>query len=816
MNTKFNIETLLPLVQKPARYTDHELNSHRPDPGRDARICFCFPDVYELGASNLGIEILYHTVNLGTTASAERCYCPEKDMETLMRQNSVPLFSIESKTPLAEFDVIGFTMQHELSITNVLNMLDLAGLAVRADERAAAFPLVIAGGPVTANPEPYAEFFDLFVIGEGEEVIGELLQKIAGAKKAGVNNKTEFLVGLSQIEGIYVPSLYDVSYEPGGAVKAVTPKYRSVPSMIKKRVVKLDQAFFPAKQIVPFLQTVHNRLNIELARGCPRQCRFCQAARYYAPWRMRSLEQVKGLVETGLASTGFEEVAFSSLSCTDYRDIAALLEDTNKRFASKRINVSLPSMRCDKFSMAIASNVNQNKRSGLTFAPEAGSERLRAYIGKPISDSQILETLTLAYNLGWRSIKLYFMLGLPTETDEDIRAIASLVNSAKRIAGDLNFNITLSPFVPKAQTVFQWVSMEKYDIIKTRMFWLKKELRAQVKAHYIEASVLEGIFSRGDRRLARGILNAWKKGCGFDQWKEHLNFDLWEAAFREEKLDPKFYHERERAPEEVLPWDHIGFFSEKAQLKKELQTERQVIQAGSPDLPEIRRPQARLPKSMPLSVQRLRFRFARQGAARFISHLDQIEVFRRTVRRSGLPVNFTSGFSPQPKMAFGPAISVGYESQSEFVDVELIERLDLDKASEMAQKALPQGFRLLSVKKVPLFCPALDSSISVADYLIDFILSPETIRDFLSRDKVIVIKKKQNKTLELDARPLIKELRQDPNGLYMRLVFGPKKTIKPEAVLEAAAGISETEAKSLRVTRLALFVEKSDGTIVEP
>ena len=815
-----DINKILPLVQRPTRYINHELNSVRKEKA-EVSLALCFPDMYELGASNLGLEILYHIVNARQDAVAERCYAPATDMEAMLRKENYPLFSLETKKPLKEFDVIGFGLQYELCATNVLNMLNLGGLKLLSSERTEAFPLVIGGGPLTANPEPLADFFDAFVLGDGEDAINEIVDAVKKLKQKAAG-KTQLLEELSKIEGVYVPSLYAVNYKSDGTIESVKPR-GSAPEKIVKRTVKLQDSFFPAAQMVPYLQTVHNRLNIEIARGCPRRCRFCQASRYYYPWRIRPREKIMSLLEQGLAATGYEEVALSSLTCTEYKGLDGLLDEINYKYGAGRLNVSIPSLRCDQFSLKVASNLGHNKRSSLTFAPEAGSQRLREVIGKELTEADISGTLTMAYKMGWRLIKLYFMLGLQTENDSDVSAIVELVRSVKRQAQGLNFNITLSPFVPKAQTPFQWSAMATKEVLKERITRLEKQLPASVKSHNIDSSILEAVFARGDRKLSKAIVRAWEKGCKFDQWKEHMKFGVWNEAFAETGIDTAFYLGRERGRGEVLPWDHLVFASDKNALIEEHDRGMAACEAAEKvSAPEPAAAPVSAQRPVPVAapqgktVSRVRLRFSRKGETRFLSHLEQIEVFRRAIRRAGLPLVFTSGFHPQPKAAFGPAISVGYESQSEYMELDLFRRVELPEITQMLNNVLPPDFELIEVKRVPLFFPSFDSLVNVAEYRIQYSVTQEQIDALLAKSEIIIEKHKDGKVTRIDARPLIKELKIENGGLLFRIAFGPKKNVKPEKILQVLCGLDETGAKLVPITRTGLLVEKKDGTISVP
>ncbi len=813
-------EEFLPLVQRPSRYMDHEFNAVPAKPDAAVKVALCFPDMYEIGASNLGLEILYHTVNRVPDFSAERCYCPAADLEALMRARGIPLHSLESSTPLKQFDIVGFTLQFELCATNIVNMLDLSGIPLLAKDRGVDQPLIIGGGPVTANPEPLADLFDAFVLGDGECAIMEIIAQVRRPESGDRRERRELLKQLAKIPGVYVPSLYDVSYNADGTIAAFAPNAPEAETVIKKRVEKLDDLFFPAKQIVPFAETVHNRLNIEIARGCPGQCRFCQAQKYYFPWRMRTLEHVQKLVSEGLEATGYAEVSFSSLSCTQYKYLEPLLSSVKEKFGRKKISVSLPSLRCDQFSLKVASTLTEGKRNNLTFAPEAGTDRLRNIIGKDLTGTEIRATLVLAYQSGWRQIKLYFMVGLPFETDPDITGIRDLVVSLRK-AAPLNFGVTLSPFVPKAQTAFQWAPMAKPDYLLEVLQKLGKSMPASIKSYHVEASVLEGVFARGDRRLGTAIIKAWELGCRFDQWKEHLRNDLWQQAFAATGIDTAFYLYRERGENEILPWQHLQFGQEKALLWADLQAAKALAEAPQESVAKpvvVSIPALPVPgiSPSPKPIQKLRMRFARQGLVRFISHLEQIELFRRAVRRCDLPIAFTSGFHAQPKMAFGPAISVGYESESEYAEVDLVSHVDPAQVQARMSAALPNGFTILSVRKVPVFFPSVDALANVAEYRIGLELDKQAIEKFLAAPEIIIIKEKKGKTERIDVKPLIITLESGAGQTKLVLRFGPKKNVKPERIIALIANLSDDQAKMLPITRLRLLVEKRDNTLTEP
>jgi radical SAM family uncharacterized protein/radical SAM-linked protein len=815
------IDLILNLVQKPARYINSELNSYKPDMSVDFSIVFCFPDIYEVGASNLGLEILYHLVNEKKLARCERVFAPETDLETILRQENLTLFSLESQSEIKSFDIVGFTIQYELVATNVVNILDLSNIPIFAKDRNENDPLVIGGGPSLTNPEPFCDFFDLFVLGDGEEVIEEIINICKFSKKHKLS-RFDTLKKLSKIEGVYVPSFYDVEYNKDNTVKSVKPKYEGLKSVVSKRLLNFNNAYFPQKKIIPFVETVHNRLNIEVARGCPGECRFCQASKYYRPFRQRPLEKLLELVKSGISSTGFEEIAFSSLSCSDYNHLDKLLIETNNLYKKTNLNISLSSLRCNEKSLKIAQYINRSKRPTLTFAPEAGSDRLRNVIGKYLSEKQIVETLLTANAMGWKTIKLYFMIGLPTETREDILGIEHIIKLVKKEAKNLSFNITVSPFVPKSQTAFQWVTMAKEDDIKQKIDLLNRLLPANVKAHNHKACVLEALIAKGDRKLSKVIYKAWEKGAKFDQWVDKFGNSIWDEALKECNIDLNFYVYRNRSYNEVFPWDHLFFGVSKENLYKDYM--KGINETADVTMKYFDKAQCCLPKNyvepkifVSDCVMRLRLRFVKKGIIKYISHLEQIEVFRRAVRRAGLPIAFTGGFSPQVKSSYGPPLSIGQESSSEYMELYFNEYVDVEVVKLEISKVLPDGYSLISVKKIPLLFPSIDRLANVSEYKIKNIdVLQKDIDEFLLQDKIVVIKTKKDKILEIDAKPLIRLLKIENNDLILQLRFRSGKTIKPEMILEKLLKLKIDKPKVYDIQRSALYVEMHDGTILEP
>jgi len=575
---KILFEELLDKVEKPGRYTGKEYNEIvKSEKKTTIKIALTFPDLYEIGMSYLGFKILYEIINQRDDALAERVFSPAVDMEKLLRKRQIPAFSLETYRPLNSFDIVGFTLQHELCFSNILNLIELGHIPLRSEERKEDDPLVIAGGPGAFNPEPLSRFIDLFVIGEGEEIIGEVIEVYKRGKEKK-QSRAILLEELAHIEGIYVPSHYEINYFEDGRVKSITPKKEEYYPIIKKRIVSnFDQAFFPLYPVVPNIDVIHDRITLEIFRGCTRGCRFCQAGMIYRPVREKSVKNLIKLAEEILACTGYEEISLSSLSSSDYSKIEKLVTKLVDRFKEKGVGISLPSLRIDTFSVALAQQVQRVRKTGLTLAPEVGTQRLRDVINKNVQEEDLYSSMRAAFKAGWRKVKLYFMVGLPTETEEDVEGIVKLVNKIDHIGREItgrrvNINISVSAFVPKAYTPFQWKAQEERDILSKKIGYLKNRLNwRNVSFSYpdINYIYLEAVFARGDRRLSEVLERAHYLGCKFDAWREQFGFEVWQRAFTESGLSMEFYANRVRKDDEILPWDHISCGVKKVYLLKE-------------------------------------------------------------------------------------------------------------------------------------------------------------------------------------------------------------------------------------------------------
>jgi radical SAM family uncharacterized protein/radical SAM-linked protein len=722
------ITGLLPFVSRPSRYLGNEVNSFHKDLNKvGLKFALAFPDAYEVGMSHIGLQILYSILNSRDDIACERVFAPWIDMEAILRNKGMPLVSLESGLPLRNFDVIGFSLQYELSFTNVLNMLELSSISLLADEREEHDPIILAGGPCTFNPEPMAEFFDAISIGDGEEAILEIADTILQWKEAG-GDKGTLLKALSKVSGVYIPSLFKVRYNPDNTIGEIKTLEKEVARVKKSAIRDLDTIVHPTRPILPFMKVIHDRLTVEIARGCKRGCRFCQAGFIYRPYRERSLDQVEGIVHKGLTATGYEEISLLSLSAGDYSSIQELLADVMSRYAAEKVAISLPSMRIETLSQHMMDQILRVRKTGFTLAPEAGTQRLRDVINKGSKEDGLFEATWHLSQRGWQSVKLYFMIGLPTEREEDLRAIAELSGRLRFLKGkgrgSIHVNTSVSTFIPKAHTPFQWEPQIPLADILEGHTYLRSKLREQgvrLKWQEPHMSLMEGVFARGDRRLSRVLMEAHRLGCRFDGWGEHFQFDLWERAFDSCGLSMESYANRRRAFSEVLPWEHIDSGIEKDFLLREW--ERSMTGETSSqcsgdscegcgvcnrDGVKLRLKSgvfspANIRERKPVdALMRIRARVFKLGEARFLSHLEMVTAFHRAMKRVHLPLSYSRGFHPLPKIRFKEALPLGLESLGELAEFELLEPIRTETFMEKLNGELPEGLGVSSLEIISL------------------------------------------------------------------------------------------------------------------
>ncbi|MBI5578583.1 MAG: TIGR03960 family B12-binding radical SAM protein [Deltaproteobacteria bacterium] len=822
------IQEILALIEKPSRYLGSEINAVKKDPQRvKLRFALAFPDLYEIGTSHFGLQILYHILNRRPEIAAERVFAPATDLEDRLRQGRMPLFSLESRTPLNRFDIIGFSLLYELNYTNVITMLALSGIPPLSGDRGPGDPLVVAGGPCTCNPEPVADFFDAIVVGDGEPVVLELARTWLEWKDAGSGERELLLKMWSAIEGVYIPSFFEARYDAEG-FQTLAPRFPGYASVKRAVVADLDAAPFPVKPVIPFGKPVHDRLRLELSRGCTRGCRFCQAGMIYRPVRERSPDKLLELTQQALAATGYEDVSLMSLSTGDYGCIVPLMERLMARFAPERVAVSLPSLRAGTLTPELMELIRRVRKTGFTIAPEAGSQRLRDAINKNISEAEIIDTVRDAFECGWQLIKLYFMVGLPTETEEDLAALVELVLKLSRMKGPARrrgqINVSLATFIPKPHTPFQWAAQIGLPESRRRLHWIQDRLKRpgiQFKWQNPEMSLLEGVWARGDRRLGRALLAAHRRGCRFDGWSDKFNFAAWMEAFEETGVDPAFYTSRARRLDEPLPWDPIDTRVSGEFLKSEWA--KTLGASATPDCrggdcqacgvcdfqriaPRVHRGPlaAAPPASAPAAAavyKQIQVSYEKIGLARFFGHLELVNIFLRALRRARIPVKFSEGFHPKPKVSFDNPLPTGVESEDERMVLTVPRDVAADALREGLNAELPEGLRVRACSE-ELARPRTSCAYRVS-FAAPLANPVRFCTSGIDADRSILVSSSKGKLKKFVLKDILINIRQpDPMTVEMTLCGEPGKTVRPAEILKQVFGIPEADVRNALVRKL--------------
>lgn len=824
-------QKFFPFVIKPGRYAGGELGQIVKDPRGRLSYLHCYPDKYELGHSYAGLQILYHLVNKDDRFICERAFAIDRDAEDVMRRKNIPLFSLETWRPAREFAAIGFTLVDETVYTNMLNMIDLAGIPLRSRDRRDGDPLILAGGPSVYNPEPIAEFVDVIYVGDGEEGLSQIL---AVLHELQGKPREDLLHAIAKgVESVYVPALYGNDRRP--VRDFALPR-------IKARVIReLKPDYYPAQPIIPLIETVHNHLGVEIMRGCPQGCRFCMAGTIYRPVRLREQNDILQQIEMQLSNSGYDEVALMSLSATDYPELEQLTAALSRKLEFQRVSINLPSLRPGSVSPALFDAVKRVRKSGLTIAPEAGTERLRLFIRKDFPDAAIFDTARLAFDRGWMTIKLYFMIGLPTETPEDVIGIAGICDAISRLGqeypGRKTINVTLSPFIPKPHTPFQWDEMISRDQFEQRISLVKRNIKAHnvaLKINQPNLSIFAAVIGRGDRMMADVIEDAFRKGCRFEGWSENFRFDVWLDALN------KHGHSVEALLQSIpfsaeLPWSHI----DKGVSAEHLAAERQRTSMQLRDFTPHGAPQAadmggestvefgRTKKKVASrnvaapTKNRVRLRWGRNERYRFMSHLDNLRLLERTIRRAQLPVMYSQGFNPSMKLSFGPPLPLGFTSEAEYVDITLDVNL-MPYMIDNLRRKLPEGITIEDARVVLGKNASLSSMLNRVVYSVaascwdDCSLLQQGIESLLASSELLFERKGKETSKTVDLRPAIFECRIDNERVLMQLGIGDGGYARPDEVAALLPQGLRYPPQGMPFHRHEMFRMEPDGRRIDP
>ena len=852
-----SVNRILLDVTRPARYAGCELNivckDHR---AQRTSVCLAFPDIYDIGQSYIGFHILYHILNRRSSTVCERTFAPWPDMEETMRREGLPLWSLETFTPVSAFDVVGFTLQYELHYTAVLNMLDLAGIPLETADRTAEHPLILGGGTCAVNPEPVTPYFDALLVGDGEVAFPEILDAIENSKGEGLS-RADTLRRLAGVDGVYVPSLYRPVVVADGSFAGIEPVDGDLPFPIRARVThELRPEYYPDKPLVPLTEVVHDRLAVEIMRGCPHGCRFCGAGMTYRPWRVRPLDEIVAQIRIAMAATGFEEVSFVSLSTSDYPGIEKLVSRVSAEFGTG-VSISLSSLRADSFSLRLAQATSGGRKPTLTFALEAATQRLRDVINKQLTEEQLFETVETALVSGFTRIKLYLMVGLPTETDEDIDASADLLNRLGKLCSSHKggrITVTVAPFSPKPHTPFQWERQEPLDVLDARLARIRSGLHSRavsISRADPRLAMLECRLGRGGRELAPLIRTAWERGSRLDGWSEHFNWDIWRTVFEEAGIDLTSGGPARR-DDVPLPWHHLNTGIDEAYLRAE--RDHAIAGTTTPDCRDRcsncgpyapfcaeaarsrretgdtavqqrrdtvsgrfgrrRKPVAGQSTTVAAPGARLRIKYAKEGMAVYTGHRDLIRIFDRTLRRTGIPVAYSQGYHPHPKLSFGPPLPLGFTSRAEYLDMTLSD--PCPRIAELLREGFPSGFSLLGVRPIPEKADSLTSVITDAEYFVKTEVDADLaagIERIFAQSAITIERTTKKGARTVDIRPGIHELltAENDGGLTMVLSLAPDTAVKPSEVLAELFGNHAPGD----ITRIEQYVQH-DGERVTP